>query len=135
MAKREAISWMWPEACAMLARAERLHSQFFHLVEPQGRQPIWEPPVDVLEAHRHIVVVVALPGVAPEAVDVRVDNGEIVIVGDRTLPEELAAAWVHRMELPQGRFERRVALPRGRYHDVRYTSAHGCLYVTLTKLI
>ena len=135
MVRREPISWMWPEACAMLARAERLHRQFFHLVETQGRQPIWEPPVDVLEARRHIVVVVALPGVAPESVDVKVDDGEIVIVGDRTLPEELAEAWVHRMELPQGRFERRVALPRGRYHDVRCTSAHGCLYVTLTKLI
>lgn len=135
MARREAISWMWPEACAMLARAERLHNQFFHLVEAQGRQPVWEPPVDVFEARRHIVVVVALPGVVPEAVDVRIDNGELIIVGDRTLPEELATAWVHRMELPQGRFERRVALPRGRYHDLRCASAHGCLYVTLSKLI
>ena len=135
MARREAISWMWPEACATLARAERLHHQFFHVGETERRQPIWEPPVDVLEAHRHIVVIVALPGVAPETVDVTIDSGALVIIGDRTLPDELAAAWVHRMELPQGRFERRVPLPRGRYHDVRCTSAHGCLYITVTKLI
>lgn len=119
----------------MLARAERLHRQFFHVREVQARHPVWEPPVDVLEAHRHIVVIVALPGVAPETVGVTVDNGALVIVGDRTLPDELAAAWVHRMELPQGRFERRVPLPRGRYHDVRCTSANGCVYITLTKLL
>ena len=135
MARDDAISWMWPEACAMLARAERLHRQFFHVGEAEARDPVWEPPVDILEAHRHIVVIVALPGVSPETVDVTVNDGALVIVGDRTLPDELAAAWVHRMELPQGHFERRVALPRGRYHDVRCTSAHGCMYITLTKLL
>lgn len=134
MAARDAISWMWPEACAMIARAERLHRQFFHVGEVR-RQPVWEPPIDVLEASRHLVVVVGLPGVEPESIDVAVEDGALLIVGERSLPDELAVAWVHRMELPQGRFERRVPLPRGRYHDVRSVSSHGCLYITLTKLI
>ena len=119
----------------MLSRAERLHRQFFHVGEAETRQPVWEPPVDVLEARRHIVVIVALPGIAPETVEVTVDKGAMVVVGNRSLPEELAAAWIHRMELPQGRFERRVPLPRGQYHDVRCTSANGCLYITLSKLL
>lgn len=135
MASRGAISWMWPEACAMVARAERLNRQFFHIGEAETHQPVWEPPVDVLEAHRHIVVIVGLPGVTFESIRVAVDEGALVIIGDRSLPPEFAAAWVHRMELPQGHFERRVQLPRGRYHDVRSSSANGCLYITLTKLI
>ena len=135
MARDDVIRWMWPEACAMLSRAERLHRQFFHVGEAETRQPVWEPPVDVLEARRHIVVIVALPGIAPETVEVTVDNGAMVVVGNRSLPEDLAAAWIHRMELPQGRFERRVPLPRGQYHDVRCTSANGCLYITLSKLL
>lgn len=69
MARREAISWMWLEACAMLARAECLRSQFFHLVEAQSRQPIWEPPVDVFEARGTSSS--SLPGLAPESVEVR----------------------------------------------------------------
>jgi HSP20 family molecular chaperone IbpA len=80
-------------------------------------------------------VIIGLPGVPPQSVEVTIDGGDLLIVGERALPDELAAAWVHRLELPQGRFERRIALPRGRYHDVRSTSAHGCLYITLTKLI
>jgi HSP20 family molecular chaperone IbpA len=134
MAEHDAISWMWPEACAMIARAERLHRQFFHVGEAR-REPVWEPPIDILEAYRHIVVIVGLPGVPPESIGVTVDDGDLLITGERALPEELAAAWVHRMELPQGRFKRHVPLPRGRYHDVRSTSANGCLYITLTKLI
>ena len=135
MARRDVSSWMWPEACAVVARAERLHRQFFHVGEATRREPIWEPPVDVVEAYRHVVVIVGLPGVAPESINVTVDKGDLLVVGDRSLPDEISAAWVHRLELPQGRFERRIPLPRGRYHDVRRTSAHGCLYITLTKLI
>jgi hypothetical protein len=39
---------------------------------------------------------------------------------------------IHRLELPQGCFERRIALPAGRY-DVRRYSAHGCLAISLAK--
>lgn len=28
-----------------------------------------------------------------------------------------------------------IPLPHGRYHDVRRTSARGCLYITLTTLL
>lgn len=118
----------------MVARAERLHRQFFHVGEAR-REPVWEPPVDVLEAYRHVVVIVGLPGVPPEAISVTIDGGDLLILGECALPEELTTAWVHRMELPKGRFERRVPLPRGRYQDVRSISSHGCLYITLTKLI
>ncbi len=134
MARREAISWMWPEACAMLARAERLHRQFFHIGEAEANQPIWEPPVDVLETRGHVLALVALPGVDPETVVTAIEGDALVVVGERSLPEELSGAWIHRMELPQGRFERRIRLPRGRYSDVQCTSANGCLVVTLTKV-
>jgi HSP20 family protein len=35
--------------------------------------------------------------------------------------------------LPQGRFERRVRLPGGRYHGIGRTVANGCLLITLDK--
>ena len=63
MARDDAIRWMWPEACAMLARAERLHRQFFHVGLAEDRRPVWEPPVDVLKTQQHVVILVGLPGV------------------------------------------------------------------------
>jgi hypothetical protein len=40
---------------------------------------------------------------------------------------------IHRLELPQGRFERRVRLPAGRYGAVRRAAAQGCVLITLQK--
>ena len=62
-----------------------------------------------------MLVIVALPGVKPEQVEAAIDGGDLVLAGTRTLPAELASAVIHRLELPQGRFERRLALPGGRY--------------------
>jgi len=57
----------------------------------------------------------------------------LVIAGQRAVPPELRTAVIHRLELPQGRFERRVPLPPGRYADVRRSEAHGCLVISLAK--
>jgi HSP20 family molecular chaperone IbpA len=128
---------MWSEACEMLARAERLHREFFRPVRSPTMAPTsvptWEPPVDVLETGREVLVLVALPGVDPDRVEVAIEGDELVIVGTRVLPPELRTAMIHRLELPQGRFARRVRLPAGRYSGVRRASLHGCLAVTLQK--
>src|SRR3954452_18164510 len=100
--------WMWSEACNMLARAERLHQQTFTLVRSAARTPVWEPPVDILETDYEVLVFVALPGVDPAGVEAAIDGDELILAGTRTLPEQLRNAVIHRLELPQGRFERRV---------------------------
>ena len=51
--------WMWSEACEMLARAERLHREFFRPIRSASRLAAWEPPVDILETEREVLVLVA----------------------------------------------------------------------------
>jgi HSP20 family protein len=126
-------NWMWSEACEMLARAERLHHEFFRPARSANRLPAWEPPVDVLETEREVLVLVALPGVDPERVEAAIDGADLVVAGARVLPAALRTAIIHRLELPQGRFERRVRLPAGRYADVRQGIVNGCLLITLEK--
>ena len=118
----------------MLARSERLHSQFFHIAQVDTREVIWEPPADVLETRRHVVVIFGLPGVDPEAVSTAIEGGTLHIKGERSLPRELGRIFIHRMELPTGPFERRVILPRGRYGDAEIATGNGCLVVTLRKV-
>lgn len=124
--------WMWSEAVAMLSRAERLHRQIFQPRQP-GRQAAWEPPVDVLELEHEVLILVALPGVDPEHVETVIEDGALVVTGRRTLPPQLHSAVIHRLELPQGRFERRVPLPAGRYAAAHRASANGCLVISLRK--
>jgi HSP20 family molecular chaperone IbpA len=120
---------MWSEACDQLARAERLHRQFF---QPR-HSGTWEPPVDILETEREVLIFVALPGVSLDKAEAVIDGADLIIAGTRVLPPELRTAIIHRIELPQGRFERRVRLPTGRYRDVRRSAADGCLVITLRK--
>ena len=123
------FDWMWSEACDSLARAERLHRQFF-----QPRRPgTWEPPVDILETEREVLLFFALPGVSIEKVEAIIDGADLVVAGTRVLPPQLRTAVIHRIELPQGRFERRVRLPAGRYREVVRAAADGCLVITLRK--
>jgi len=125
-------SWMWSEACEMIERAERMHRQFFRL-QTSGRMPAWEPPADMVETAREVAVIVALPGVDPDTVEVMLEGRALVISGVRTLPAALRDAAFHRIELPQGRFERRLELPVGRYDGVRRAASHGCLLISLQK--
>jgi len=122
--------WMWSEAFEVLARAERMHRQFF---QPSGSSGCWEPPVDVLETEHVVLVLIALPGVDLGEVKALIEDGALIVAGSRTYPPEMRTAVIHRLELPQGRFERRVRLPPGRYAKIDRSSSHGCLLITLTK--
>ncbi len=130
MSVNDPINWMLSEAIGSLARAERLRQQFFNLQSAAG--PCWEPPIDVLETDEALLIFVALPGVDPDDVVAVIEDGALVINGTRTLPAELRNARIHRLELPQGRFQRRIALPIGRY-AVSRSAANGCIVVRLTK--
>jgi HSP20 family protein len=124
--------WMWSEALQMLARAERMRQQMFIPARALPRAA-WEPPVDVLETEGEVLVLAALPGVDLSTVEASIDGSMLVIAGDRALPRELRTAVIHRLELPQGRFERRVPLPPGRYDGVTRAQSNGCLVISLSK--
>jgi HSP20 family molecular chaperone IbpA len=130
MANEDPRNWMWSEALQMLARAEQLHRQVF---TPPRRGTSWEPPTDVLETADAVLIFVALPGVEADKVKLAIQDGVLMIAGERVLPQELRTATIHRLELPQGRFERRIPLPPGRYETPRSGVANGCLVVRLAK--
>ncbi|HBK08927.1 MAG TPA: heat-shock protein Hsp20 [Acetobacteraceae bacterium] len=133
MSAKDPINWMLSNAIETLARAERLHQQFLNLQPWAGtREPSWEPPVDVLETDREVLILIALPGVDPDEVVAVIDQGMLVVSGHRVLPAELRNARILRLELPQGRFERRIPLPLGRYTITRFAT-NGCVALRLAK--
>ncbi len=121
---------MWPQSLAVLARFDRAQREVFRPTESG-----WEPPVDVLETDAGLVVVVALPGVKRDEVHVFVGDGELLVRGTRRWPISQRPILVHRIELPHGRFERRLPLPPGTYRLDREDHADGCLLLTLRRLV
>lgn len=126
--------WMWSEAIETLMRAERQRRQFFQ-PRHETQQVVWEPPVDVLELADQVLILVALPGIDLEQVEVVIEGSTLRVAGWRAHPPELRDAVIHRLELPQGRFERRVPLPPGVYGAVRRSAVNGCVIVSLLKVV
>ena len=125
---------MWAEACEMLDRADRLHRQFFQVSASQQRGPNWEPPVDLYETEEEVGILVALPGVEPANVQVVIEDGTLIVTGMRAMPAADRASVIRRLEIPHGRFERRVELASGRYELRQRDLVNGCLLLTLRKL-
>jgi HSP20 family protein len=134
MPTREPGAWMWAEACELLERAERLNRQLFQPRPATARQPAWEPPVDVLETESELWILVALPGVSVERVEVLVQDGTLVVAGERPMPGRSRAGIIRRLEIPYGHFERRIELPAGRFDVMRRELVDGCLVLGLRKL-
>jgi HSP20 family molecular chaperone IbpA len=122
---------MFAEACAMLKQAEQLHRQFFGPASGSG-SACWEPPVDVFETEREVTVITAMPGVPPEAVRAEIEGTTLIVTGVRDIPKAGRGANIVRLEIPYGRFERRIAISN-RLRLISQELENGCLRLTFTK--
>jgi HSP20 family protein len=126
--------WMWAEACDLIDEAERLHRRFFRLGASRRDVPTWEPPVDVFEDDREILLVVAMPGVSADRVQVITEPGALVVRGVRPVPLSGSRHRVRQLEIPYGAFERRIMLPPGPLEVGPPELSQGCLYLRLRRL-
>jgi HSP20 family protein len=95
----------------------------------------WSPAVDVFEARDRLVVVIEVPGLAPESLRVVFRERELVLAGERRARRPGPGTTFLCLERPHGRFER--AIPLEGPVDVaraRATVAGGLLTVTLPRL-
>ena len=135
MKRSDARNLMWAQACDLIDQAERMHRQFFRLAASTRPEAKWEPPADVFEDEREVAIVVALPGVSADRVEVQHAPGTLVVRAERPQPFAASPRAVRRLEIPYGYFERRVALPPGRLEAIAHELDHGCLVVRLRKVI
>lgn len=133
MAADDPRTWMWTEACALLDRAERLHRQFFEPNLSGPQTTAWSPPADIFETDSEIWIQVALPGVQPRHLTVYVEGSTLVLSGHRALPAAARGAAIHRLEIPHGRFERRIPLASARLQLTQNELVDGCLVLRLAK--
>jgi HSP20 family molecular chaperone IbpA len=125
---------MWAEACALIDQADRLQRQFFRLASTERALAVWQPPIDVYEDEHELVILAAMPGVAAERVQVLSEPGALVLRGSRSLPLSGSRHRVRQLEIPYGAFERRIALPPGRFEVGAPELVQGCLVLRLRKL-
>ena len=116
MAARDWDFLIWRQASDLLQQAERIHRNFLQIAVGaqyrsfHGKSSFWEPPVNVVETDESLWVISAIPGVAADRVDVRLDGRELVISGERPLPKCCQDGELKIWEIPLGRFERRLTV-------------------------
>jgi len=71
----------------------------------------WAPPVDIFEKGDALVLRAEMPGVDRNDVDVRVENGILMLKGERKHQEEIQEKNAYRMERVYGSFVRSFSLP------------------------
>ena len=89
------------------------------------------PKVEVCEQHEQVRVCLDVPGVDENALDVEIDEGALVVRGERR-DARAHEPGQRRSELHYGRFTRRVPLPEGIDRDgARATLRNGVLEILI----
>ena len=133
MRSRDRSFWVWAEALDLLQGTERLQRQSFAL-KMLHSAPCWEPSVDLYQNGGELTLLVALPGVDPRQVEVALDEAGLVVRGERPMPPACQRGAIHRLEIPYGRFERRIALPPGSFSVHQQLLENGFLMLILHQL-
>jgi HSP20 family protein len=91
----------------MLAQALGLQGQ------PQGsdRATAWAPALDISERKDAYLVMVELPGVDADDLDITLEDGLLTIQGERQFTSESSEQQFHRVERRYGAFRRSITLP------------------------
>jgi len=93
------------------------------------------PAIDIRESDNGYTVVAELPGIDPKEVEITVQEGTLLLKGEKKFEQESKGEGYHRMERSYGSFRRGITLPKG--VDVEHIDAtfnNGLLTLNVPKL-
>jgi HSP20 family protein len=119
----------WP----MFGRLANFQDELDQLFESPMRA--WAPALDVHEDKDNFVIRTELPGLRREDIDVSLQDGSLIISGERKVETVKEGVEVHRQERYYGKFQRALTLPAPVAGDkVKAQYKDGVLTVTLPKV-
>lgn len=100
----------------------------------QLAEGFWTPRTDVYEKNGQLVVKVELPGVNKDDVKVEMDDGDLVIDGERKTESEVREEHYYRMERAYGSFHRRLPIAfEVKTDQIKATYKDGVLEIQIPK--
>jgi HSP20 family protein len=95
----------------------------------------WVPAVDIVEEKERFVLKADLPGVHPDNIDVKMDDGVLSLSGERTHENSCEIGGLRRVERASGKFYRRFSLPdTANAEEISAKSADGILVISIPKV-
>ncbi len=116
---------------------DRLFDELIHRPWGLGRASVeeWSPQLDLYETDAAFILEADLPGVKKQEVSVTIENGDLVLQGQRSFERITAEGSFYCRERRAGHFVRRLRLPASLGQaQIRAEFRNGVLRVTLPKL-
>lgn len=103
----------WDPFQELVAMNNRLSRTLSDPSSPRAEESVgtWIPPVDIFEREDQLVIRAEIPGVQKDDMDVRVENGVLILHGERKQETEIKEENAYRMERMYGMFTRSFSLP------------------------
>jgi HSP20 family protein len=102
--------------------------------DAEGGVGAWTPVADVYETGTSFVVCLEIPGLTQAEIDLRLEDDELLVQGERRMERGAPGEQFHRVERSYGKFVRRFRLPSSVDRDTVHASyVDGVLEVTLVK--
>lgn len=102
--------------------------------DAEGGVGAWTPVADVYESPTRVVFCLELPGLSLADIDLRLEDDDLIVHGERRMLREEAGEQFHRVERSYGKFARRFRLPSHVDRDsVEATYRDGVVTVALSK--
>jgi len=115
-------------------RMEQVMEHLLHDLGASASAAAWAPRADVYETGDGLAIVLEIPGVERDRIDIVIEGSYLRVTGRREEPEASACMRWHQMEIVRGPFERLIALP----HEVdasgiRAVCKDGFLVITIPR--
>jgi HSP20 family protein len=123
-----------------LEEMERMRRRLGELMEEAevGRdgEEMIEPLADVQETDGEIIVIMDLPGMDKEDVDIALSSDELSVVAQRKTETGMEEGSFHQRERSYRRFERNISLPTGVKADEAHAKLEsGVLKINIPKAV
>jgi HSP20 family protein len=123
------------DSFSLIRRMQREMNRVFSqagLDRGDGASTTWMPATEIAYRNGNLVVSAELPGLSENDVKVEVNDGFLVIRGERKIEREDNQRGVQRTERQYGEFYRAIALPDGADGEhARAEFQNGVLHVTI----
>ncbi len=115
---------------------EKLFEEFFYMAKSHdfASSTPWQPPTDVYETEKDIIVKIAISGLSHEDISVVYSNHILTVSGRRRDDSAKQKVCYYQVEIRHGYFERKLKLSKQvDANNIHATYENGFILVTIPK--
>ena len=106
----------WDPFRELLTLQERLDKMYREIEKTRKQEDFvssaWTPPVDIFELGEKFILKLEIPEVDKESIDIKINDNELTIRGERKIEPGIEPDSYHRMERGYGTFTRSFSLTK-----------------------